>query len=310
MTDSAGVQIDTTVKYLPFGGARASVNIPTDKLFTGQRLDSTGLYYYNARYYDPTIGRFISADTMISDPTDPQCFNRYAYCLNNPLKYIDSSGHVVTIGGVDVNDIDKAVRSGDYDAMLKMASKIYADNPQNGDLLIAYGNLRSAAKELTNSMEQSSQVINIKFDPNTGQGGTSNELVSGKWNGNMNIALNDKLDPEFLVTTLAHESFHAGNNLRPTGTTDFVGWDPSLWDESFAYGFGNAVAQKLGYNMANIYAQNGYYNTCAGMNPFTYTGAYFLSFEKDLRNSYGTTIRLWGNHILDILENAKTYWVK
>jgi hypothetical protein len=52
MTDANGAQIGATVKYLPFGEARAIVNVPTDKLFTGQRLDATGLYYYNARYYD------------------------------------------------------------------------------------------------------------------------------------------------------------------------------------------------------------------------------------------------------------------
>jgi RHS repeat-associated protein len=34
--------------------------VPTDKKFTGQRLDGTGLYYYEARYYDPTIGMFAS----------------------------------------------------------------------------------------------------------------------------------------------------------------------------------------------------------------------------------------------------------
>jgi RHS repeat-associated protein len=67
--------------------------VPTDKKFTGQELDGTGLYYYGARYYDPTIGRFISADTIIPNPTDTQAFNRYSYCLNNPLKYIDPSGH-------------------------------------------------------------------------------------------------------------------------------------------------------------------------------------------------------------------------
>jgi hypothetical protein len=44
MTDGAGSQIGNTVKYLPFGEARATINVPTDKLFTGQRLDSTGLY--------------------------------------------------------------------------------------------------------------------------------------------------------------------------------------------------------------------------------------------------------------------------
>ena len=67
--------------------------MPTDKLFTGQRLDSTGLYYYNARYYDPGIGKFISPDSIIPNYFNPQFLNRYSYCLNNPLKYTDSTGH-------------------------------------------------------------------------------------------------------------------------------------------------------------------------------------------------------------------------
>jgi RHS repeat-associated protein len=89
------------IQYLPFGVCLQSPNIPTDKLFTGQRLDSTGLYYYNARYYDPTIGRFISPDTVIQNLANPQCLNRYSYCLNNPLKYTDPSGRNVTIDGID-----------------------------------------------------------------------------------------------------------------------------------------------------------------------------------------------------------------
>jgi RHS repeat-associated protein len=92
MTDDTGDSMGA-IKYLPFGECRNSPPYPTDILFTGQRLDETGLYYYNARYYDPTIGRFISADTIVPDPMNPQAFNRYSYCLNNPLKYIDPSGH-------------------------------------------------------------------------------------------------------------------------------------------------------------------------------------------------------------------------
>ncbi len=51
------------------------------------------MYFYGARYYDPVIGRFITADTIVQAPFDPQSFNRYAYCRNNPLKYVDPSGH-------------------------------------------------------------------------------------------------------------------------------------------------------------------------------------------------------------------------
>ena len=79
--------------YVSFGLCRFSPPYPTAKLFTGQRLDSTGLYYYNARYYDSTIGRFISPDTIGTDYNNPQSLNRYTYCLNNPLNQNDPTGH-------------------------------------------------------------------------------------------------------------------------------------------------------------------------------------------------------------------------
>jgi RHS repeat-associated protein len=71
--------------------------MPTDKMFTGQRLDQTGLYYYGARYYDPLMGRFISADAIVQNFKNSQCLNRYSYCLNNPLKYSDPSGHILPL---------------------------------------------------------------------------------------------------------------------------------------------------------------------------------------------------------------------
>ena len=59
------------IKYLPFGETRSG-SVPTDKQFTGQTLDDTGIYYYNARYYDPLIGRFISPDSIVQNPANPQ----------------------------------------------------------------------------------------------------------------------------------------------------------------------------------------------------------------------------------------------
>jgi RHS repeat-associated protein len=62
---------------------------------TGQRRDETGLLYDNARYYDPALGRFLSADTVVPDPQNPQALNRYAYALNNPVGYTDPTGHCI-----------------------------------------------------------------------------------------------------------------------------------------------------------------------------------------------------------------------
>ena len=92
MSNSSGTLLGT-IKYLPFGDCLQSPDLPTDKLFTGQILDNTGLYYYNARYYDPTIGRFISPDIVTPDLNNPQSLNRYSYALNNPLKYNDPTGN-------------------------------------------------------------------------------------------------------------------------------------------------------------------------------------------------------------------------
>ncbi|MBN2074576.1 MAG: hypothetical protein JW762_03405 [Dehalococcoidales bacterium] len=49
------------------------------KSFHSHFTNTTGLYYYGARYYDATMIRFISADTIIPDPANPQAFNRYSY---------------------------------------------------------------------------------------------------------------------------------------------------------------------------------------------------------------------------------------
>src|SRR3990172_5173743 len=91
-------QTSKTMSGVPFGESLQSQGtMPTDRLFTGQRLDGTGLYYYGARYYGPVIGRLFSPDTVIPDLMNPQSFNRYSYVYNNPLKYVDQNGHIPVV---------------------------------------------------------------------------------------------------------------------------------------------------------------------------------------------------------------------
>jgi len=81
--------------YLPFGVDRTPASVTaTSYGFTDQERDrSTGFYNYDARQYDPEASRFISPDSLLPDPYDPQQLNRYAYARNNRLKYVDPSGH-------------------------------------------------------------------------------------------------------------------------------------------------------------------------------------------------------------------------
>ena len=80
--------------------AYASDSIPTPILgrgYTGHRhIAGIGLIDMNARLYDPMLGRFLSADPHIQSPDCPQNYNRYSYCLNNPLKYVDILGLFAT----------------------------------------------------------------------------------------------------------------------------------------------------------------------------------------------------------------------
>jgi RHS repeat-associated protein len=95
--------------YDPWGRVRTGGIGLTARTFTGQRLDATGLLYYHARYYDPTLGRFISPDSIVPEPGNPQSFNRFAYVYNNPLKYTDPSGHCpvcVVVGALALKAID------------------------------------------------------------------------------------------------------------------------------------------------------------------------------------------------------------
>jgi RHS repeat-associated protein len=66
-----------------------------DRRFTGQRWEQgLGLYDYRARFYDPALGRFLQPDPIVPEPGNPQALNRYAYVYNNPLRYVDGSGHL------------------------------------------------------------------------------------------------------------------------------------------------------------------------------------------------------------------------
>jgi RHS repeat-associated protein len=81
--------------YGPYGmplstGGSTALN---GKAYINERFDAeTGLQYLNARYYDPNLGRFLSADTW--DPTLPGVdINRYAYAGNDPINKSDPNGH-------------------------------------------------------------------------------------------------------------------------------------------------------------------------------------------------------------------------
>ena len=97
-TELAGAAFDNQIRY------------------TGGIYDEeTGLYYLNARYYDPGTGRFISQDSYRGKIDDPNQWHLYAYCANNPINYVDPSGHWVrTYGRSSARNTYYLLRSIDF----------------------------------------------------------------------------------------------------------------------------------------------------------------------------------------------------
>jgi len=87
--------IEATYEYDAFGNitnqtGKADRNIR----YAGYQYDKeTELYYLNARYYDSKIARFITEDTYTGNLSDPLSLNLYTYCSNEPIMYIDPTGH-------------------------------------------------------------------------------------------------------------------------------------------------------------------------------------------------------------------------
>ncbi len=97
MDDYAGVQF--SAKYDAWGNQEVEKNdLGFIRGYVGQEeLPEFELINMNARLYDPMLGRFLSPDNFVQMPENSQNFNRYAYCVNNPLKYSDPSGNFIQL---------------------------------------------------------------------------------------------------------------------------------------------------------------------------------------------------------------------
>ncbi len=99
VTDSHG-NVVMRNQFAPYG-ENLSANKPSPAFkrhelrgYTGhESVAETGLINMNARLYDPVIGRFISADSVVPEPGMGMAYNRYMYVVGNPLKYSDPTGH-------------------------------------------------------------------------------------------------------------------------------------------------------------------------------------------------------------------------
>ena len=109
ITDSSR-QVIRALHFDPWGNVKADTNWTVfadrepgelvsdfrfDRGFTGhEHYADLNLISMNGRLYDPVIARFFSPDNFVQEPGSTQSYNRYSYCLNNPLQYVDPSGEL------------------------------------------------------------------------------------------------------------------------------------------------------------------------------------------------------------------------
>ena len=126
------------LRYKAWGETRYTWGTtPTTYRYTGQRQEEgLGLYHMGARFYDPALSRWLSADTVVPEAGKPQSLNRYSYVYNNPLKYRDPSGHIawLVIGAIALKALDYGWTAWDG----YQSSRVLADpNASRGDKLMA-----------------------------------------------------------------------------------------------------------------------------------------------------------------------------
>ncbi len=98
VANAAGTAIDR-YRYSAWGNATRDAGSDDYRSFTGKEYDATGLIYFNARYYDPMTGRFLTEDPARKG------ISWYLYCNNNPVNAIDPKGKIIKwVQGQNVSD--------------------------------------------------------------------------------------------------------------------------------------------------------------------------------------------------------------
>ncbi len=174
VTDAQG-NVVWKADYTPFGtqvGKESDAGFEESHGFTGKEYDAdTGLYYFNARWYDPELGRFISEDPA-ADPNNP---NLYVYSRNNPLRFTDPSGLISQEDAMELHDLSLTYDYPDYimdlicyniekygyENALEFGMGIYAIQLYNNGNLTGYRGWSSVALP---EVQMLGQITGIEYD--------------------------------------------------------------------------------------------------------------------------------------------------
>ena len=212
------------------GGGNSLIN---EVQYTGAIYDElTGLLYLNARFYDPATGRFISQDTYRGERDDAGTWHLYAYCANDPVNYVDPSGHnrldswilqALTRKSLPM-EIKNAIRlevSAGASAYLTRKGYVLSRKMFN-HAIWGYGRPLSAATyRLMKEKLKASDTLKNSVRKNIDKQGTlSTEFTSGDLyyslqHVNYKIRSKKKIGKGFLVGIIVYDDYNFDNIRRP-----------------------------------------------------------------------------------------------
>ncbi|MFH0857460.1 MAG: CARDB domain-containing protein [Candidatus Magasanikbacteria bacterium] len=176
-------------EYEPFGNTIGYQGTKeTNSLFTNQEKDQESeLYYYNARYYNPNLGRFIERDSYLGQDGQTLSKNRYIYVQNNPLKFVDPTGEIEDNTLKDKQEKNEEHVQKNEKDLAKVGLVFYGANPSIWSRPQRWGQSEffySMANQWTNQKKQEDTSIEFQIL----DGSTTNAWISAL-NNNQNIHL-------------------------------------------------------------------------------------------------------------------------
>jgi hypothetical protein len=243
-----------------------------------------------ARWYNGNIGRWISPDTIVPDPANPQSLNRYSYVIGNPLRYQDPSGHWYCTGEGCEEYVNQVIR------LLWAVGANQGSDSVSYDL---YWQFMQRDQRLMLEQEADGETpLGIHFE----FGGNKMTTHGTQWI-EFSIEAGD-WSPENILPHFAHELTHL---LYPEDTASIGNryvW-PSIQGEVRAY--------QAGYNVAQEYSDmqgwtnrefRDYLEHEVGMAPWAYKG--YAHLEND--DSWFMILNLDSYRSLQIAQDMMTSW--
>jgi len=246
LADAAGNIINDS-DYTPYGGEIpfTSGNPGQHYKFTGKERDTeSGNDYFGARYYGSSMARMLSPDPLGGSLANPQSLNRYAYALNNPLRFTDPTGMYVTncasgdkACAKNASAFEKSRRHDlkSKNAAIRGAAGAYGDPGQKNGVTVAFGDPGKGKNGTT-------VATGLQADPNH----------PGKFQADATVTIRPGQSGSELDSTVGHEGQHVEDaqgfaaTVTPQGYYDLSKNLHELQTEINAYGITNAVLSDEG----------------------------------------------------------------